>query len=220
MKPVVIFGTGITAMLAHFYLSHDSPREVAAFTVTGDHLVDDSLVGLPVVPFEDVVARYSPDEFDMFVAVGYGRMNKFREAMCLRAREAGYDLISYVSSKAVVWPETVIGYNCFIMEQNIIQPFARLGNDIIMWGGSHVGHHSVIEDHVFVSSHVVISGYVTIEPNCFLGVNATIRDGITIARETVVGAGALIMKNTAAESIHVGPSAQVLAFPSSRLPHP
>lgn len=220
MKPVVIFGTGVTATLAHFYLSHDSPRKVAAFTVTGDHLTDRSLVGLPVVPFEDLVSRYSPDEFDMFVAVGYGRINKFREAMCLRAREDGYELISYISSKAVVWPETVIGYNCFIMEQNIIQPFAQLGNDIIMWGGSHVGHHSVIEDHVFVSSHVVISGYVTIEANCFLGVNATIRDGITVARESVIGAGALIMKNTAAESIHVGPTAQVLAFPSSRLPHP
>jgi sugar O-acyltransferase (sialic acid O-acetyltransferase NeuD family) len=220
VKDVVIFGTGVTATLAHFYLTHDSPREVAAFTVTGDHLTADSLLGLPVVPFEDVVSRYSPDEFDMFVAVGYGQINKFRQEMCLRTREAGFNLISYISSKAIVWPDTVIGYNCFIMEQNIIQPFARLGNDIIMWGGSHVGHHSVIEDHVFVSSHVVISGYVTIEPNCFLGVNATIRDGITIARESVIGAGALIMKNTTAESIHVGPTAQVLAFPSSRLPHP
>ena len=95
-----------------------------------------------------------------------------------------------------MWPGTEIGDNCFIMENNVIQPFASIGNDVIMWGGSFVGHESVIKDHCFVASHAVISGLVTIEPNCFIGVNATIRDEITIARECVLGAGVVVMKST------------------------
>lgn len=218
MKPVVLFGSGRVARLAHFYLTHDSEREVAAFTVDRDYLIDDTLVGLPVVPADTVQIRFPPDRFDMFVAVGYGRVNKFREGKYLQSKEMGYELISYVSSTATVWPGSEIGDNCFIMENNVIQPFATIGNDVIMWGGSIVGHESMIMDHCFVAAHVVISGAVTVEPNCFIGVNATIRDEITIARECVIGAGALIMKDTKEREVLVGPPAQVLAFSSNRLP--
>lgn len=217
MKPVVVFGNGRLARLAYFYLTHDSEREVAAFSVDRDHMTDDTLFGLPVVPADEVLVRFPPDRFDMFVAVGYARVNKFREGKYLQAKEMGYELISCISSKATVWPGTEMGDNCFIMENNVIQPFATIGNNVIMWGSSTVGHQSVIKDHCFVAAHVVISGAVTIEPNCFIGVNATIRDDITIARECVIGAGAVIMKSTREREILVAPRAQLLGFPSNRL---
>lgn len=65
-----------------------------------------------------------------------------------------------ISSTAKVWPGTPIGDNCFIMENNVIQPFAQIGNDVTIWGGSIIGHGSVIKDHCFVAAHVVISGAV------------------------------------------------------------
>lgn len=218
MKPVVLFGSGRVAGLAHFYLTHDSDREVAAFTVDRDHVTDDTLFGLPVVPADEVLVRFPPDRFDMFVTLGYGRVNKFREGKYLEAKEMGYELISYVSSKATVWPGTKIGDNCFIMENNVIQPSATIGNDVIMWGGSFVGHESIIKDHCFVASHAVIAGVVTIEPNCFIGVNATIRDEIRIARECVLGAGVVIMKSTREREVLIAPPAQLLALSSDRLP--
>lgn len=218
MKPLVVFGVGATASLAHYFLTHDSPHEIAAFTVDRGHTAANELFGLPVVPFDEVSSKYPSRGYSMFVAVGYGRVNKFREEKYYQARELGYELVSYVSSKASVWPDAVIGDNCFIMDNNVIQPFATIGNNVLMWSGSHVGHNSVIQDHCFVASHVVISGNVTIEPNCFFGVNATIRDGIRIARESVIGAGALIMKDTAPKQVYVGPTAQLLGISSDRLP--
>ena len=218
MKPVVLFGNGRVAGLAHFYLNHDTEREVAAFTVDRDYVTEDTHLGLPVVPADEVVARFPPDRYDMFVTVGYGRTNRFREGKYRQAKEMGYDLISYISSKATVWPGTEIGDNCFIMENNAIQPFASIGNDVIMWGGSYVGHESVIKDHCFVASHVVIAGLVTIEPNCFIGVNATVRDEITIARECVLGAGVVVMKSTKEREVLVPQPARLLALSSDRLP--
>jgi sugar O-acyltransferase (sialic acid O-acetyltransferase NeuD family) len=218
MKPVVLFGNGRVAGLAHYYLTHDSDREIAGFTVDRHRLTDAELRGLPVVPAEEVVARFPPDQFDMFVTVGYARINKFREQKYVEAKAMGYELISFVSSKAVVADGVEIGDNCFIMENNVIQPLARIGNDVTMWGGSFVGHESVVGDHCFVASHVVISGMVTVEPNCFLGVNSTIRDEITIARECVIGAGATIMKSTKERQVLIGPPAQLLPITSDRLP--
>ena len=132
----------------------------------------------------------------MFVAVGFSRVNKVRAEVYERCKSAGYELISYINSRASICGDLEIGDNCFVFEENVVQPFVRLGNNVILWSGNHVGHHAEIRDHVFIASHVVVSGRVTIGERCFVGVNATVRDGVTVAPDCVIGAGALIMKNT------------------------
>jgi sugar O-acyltransferase (sialic acid O-acetyltransferase NeuD family) len=154
----------------------------------------------------------------MFIAIGSARMNGLREERYRAAKDLGYELITYISSKAATWPGADIGDNCFIQEHTVIQPFATIGHDVVVWSGCHIGHHSIIEDHCFLSPQVVVSSNVTIEPRCLLGVNATIRDGITIGRECLVGAGSLIMKDTQPRQVSVGRRGQVLPMPSDRLP--
>ena len=218
MKKVVLFGDGSVGRLAHFYLAHDSPLEVAAFTVDDADIKSGSLRGLPIVPFEDVQTLYPPGDFSMFISVGYALINKFRESKYDAAKDLGYDLISYISSKATVWPDTSIGDNCFIMEHTVIQPFVTIGNNVMMWSGCQINHESVIQDHCFLSSQVVVAGFTTIEPNCFLGLNATIRNGITVARECVIGAGCVIMTNTQPREVYAGHRGQLLPMSSDRLP--
>jgi sugar O-acyltransferase (sialic acid O-acetyltransferase NeuD family) len=198
----VIFGTGPFAECAWFYFTHDSEHDVVGFTVDESRLDRDELLGLPVVAFEEVAARFPPDGYAMFVAVGYARVNRVRADVYARAKSAGYELATYVSSKATTWPDLDVGDNSFIFEDNTIQPFTSIGNDVVMWSGNHFGHHSTIGDHCFVTSHVVISGNVTVGPYCFIGVNATIRDSVSIAEACVIGAGALIMKSTEPREVY------------------
>ncbi|MEA2538576.1 MAG: hypothetical protein QOF11_2810 [Chloroflexota bacterium] len=218
MDQVVVYGNGQVAGLAHYYLTHDSEYEVVAFTVGASFITDTSINGLPVVSAEVVRSEYPPGTYKMFVAMGYGRVNKEREQRYGEAKVMGYELISYVSSKATIWPGVAIGENCFIMEGNIIQPFAKIGNDVVMWSACHVGHETVIKDHCFLSAHSVVSGNVTIEPNCFLGVNCTIRNAITLGRESVIGAGAVITKDTKERGVYAAPRVEPLALTSDRLP--
>jgi sugar O-acyltransferase (sialic acid O-acetyltransferase NeuD family) len=204
MAKVVVFGTGSFAECVNFYLAHDSPHEVVAFTVHRDHLGDvDKLAGLPVVAFEDLENTHPPGEHEMFVAVGYAKVNRVRAAICEEAKGRGYELITYVSSKATTWGDTQIGENCFIFEDNTIQPFVTIGDDCVLWSGNHIGHHATIGDHCFITSHVVVSGHVTIGPYSFLGVNATFRDAISVGAANVVGAGALIMKSTKDNEVYI-----------------
>jgi sugar O-acyltransferase (sialic acid O-acetyltransferase NeuD family) len=218
MEQVVVYGNGQVAGLAHYYLTHDSEYEVVAFTVESSFIKEATLEGLPVVSVEEALSQYPPETYKMFVAIGYGRVNKEREERYEQAKAMGYQLISYVSSKATIWPGVVIGENCFIMEGNIIQPFAKIGNDVVMWSACHVGHETVIQDHCFLSAHSVVSGNVTIEPNCFLGVNCTIRNSITLRRESVIGAGAVITKDTKERGVYAAPRVEPLALTSDRLP--
>src|SRR4026208_2058703 len=187
MSKVVIFGTGQWAELAHFYLSHDSPHDVVAFALDRDYMKGTEYKGLPVVPYDELEQQFPPHEFNMFIPMSFKKMNHLRAERYEDSLRGGYDLVSYVSSRATTFPGFECGSNCFILEDNTIQPFVKIGNNVVMWSGNHIGHDSVIEDHCFLTSHVVVSGNVRIRPYCFLGVNATIRNSIEIAPATLVG---------------------------------
>jgi sugar O-acyltransferase (sialic acid O-acetyltransferase NeuD family) len=192
----VIFGTGDFARIAYVYLRDDSEHEVVAFTVHERFIDDTELLGIPVVPFERLEQAHSPDDHAMLVAVGFSGVNQRRAELYSECKARGYELISYVSSGAFVSNDVELGDNCFIFEANVVQPFVRIGSDVVLWSGNHIGHDATIGDHCFLASHIVVSGNVTIGAYTFIGVNATFRDGITVAPKCVIGAGALIMKDT------------------------
>jgi sugar O-acyltransferase (sialic acid O-acetyltransferase NeuD family) len=217
MSKVIIFGAGDIAQLAHFYLTHDSPHEVAAFTVDRDYRTSDEFCGLPLVAFDELPKKYPPDAYAMFIAISYAKVNAVRAEKYDRAKQQGYPFISYISSKATYWGDTQIGENCFIFENNTIQPFVKIGNNVTIWSGNHIGHHAEISDHCFITSHVVISGGVKVKNSCFIGVNSTIRDHVTIAPHCVIGAGCLILKDTQENGVYTMPSAELSKVPSHRL---
>ncbi len=176
MANVIVFGIGQWAELAHFYLTNDSPHDVVAFTVDRDYIEGSSYLGLPVVAFDEIERHFSPADFRMFIPISFKKMNHIRADRYFEAKAKGYELISYVSSRATTFPGFDCGDNCFILEDNTIQPFVRIGNNVVLWSGNHIGHGTVIKDHVMVTSQVVISGCCTIGEYSFLGVNATVRD--------------------------------------------
>jgi sugar O-acyltransferase (sialic acid O-acetyltransferase NeuD family) len=203
MSRIVIFGTGDIAQIANYYFETDSKHEVVAFTVDAAYLKENTFEGKPVVAFETVQENYPTNDYQMFIATSYAKMNKVREEKYHQAKAKGYTLVSYISSRCSYLSQYVVGDNCFIFEDNTIQPFVRIGNNVTLWSGNHIGHHSTIEDHNFISSHVVISGHCHIHSNCFLGVNATLHNNIIIAKETLVGAGAIISKNTVEKGVYL-----------------
>ena len=216
-KKIVIFGTRETAEVVHFYLEHDSDYEAVAFTVDGEYLEEDTFQGLPVVPFEEISQSHPADDFGMFVAMTYQKVNQARAQKCGEAADKGYQLISYVSSKAYAWPGLSIGRNTFIMEGNTLQPFTRIGDHVLLWSGNHIGHHSTIEDNVYIASQAIISGRVRVGEFSFIGVNATIRDGVTIGKSCVIGAGALVLADTEDFQVFPAVGTEPSRVPSNRL---
>lgn len=216
-RPVVIFGTGDIGQLAHFYFTRDLGRDVAAFTGDADRIDRATFCGRPVTPFEDIVETHPPDDFELFVALSYSRLNQVRAQKYQAAKAKGYALANLICSRLVSWGDTEIGDNCFIFENQTIQPFVKIGSNVTLWSGNHIGHHSTIGDHCFLTSHVVISGHVTVEPFCFFGVNSAIRDGLTIAPGTVVGAGATVVKNTVPNGVYMGKAAELKSQDSASL---
>lgn len=216
-RKLVMFGTRQIAEVLAWYIERESDYRIEAFTVDGEYLTDATFQGRPVVAFEEVAQRFGPDEHEMFVALSYAKMNRIRAEKFAAAKAVGYRLASHVSPKAQAWEGLQVGENSFVMEHNVVQPFARIGADTTLWAGNHIGHHSVIGDHCFLASHIVVSGGVTIGDHCFIGVNATLRDGITVAPRCLVGAGALILGDTQPEQVFMAEPTPASRVPSSRV---
>jgi sugar O-acyltransferase (sialic acid O-acetyltransferase NeuD family) len=185
--------------------------------VDSEHRRTDEFLGLPLCDFSRITELYPPGELDLFIGMGYTGMNRIRAERYERARGLGYRLVSYVSSRCTFLTEHPVGDNCFILEDNTIQPGVRIGNDVTLWSGNHIGHDSTIEDHCFVTSHVVVSGHVRVGTYSFLGVNASLRNGITIAPRTLIGAGAVMTSDSVEGGVYVPPRALRLEKSSDQI---
>lgn len=195
-RKLIIVGDSAFAEIAREYFDADSSYEPVAFSVERAYLHRAELHGLPVVPFEELQDRYDPGTHDVYVATVYTQLNRLRARLAQSAKEKGYRLASYVSSRAFVWRNVTLGEHCFVFEDNTVQPFVRVGNNVVLWSGNHIGHHSVIRDNVFVSSHVCISGFCDIGENSFLGVNSTVANNVKIGKDNWIGPDCTITKET------------------------
>ncbi|MEN6351615.1 MAG: acetyltransferase [Syntrophomonas sp.] len=207
-KRLVIVGDGPFAEIAYEYFTHDSDYDVVAFSVERNYIRRSSLFELPIIPFEEIEDFYPPGEYKVFVAITYNQLNRLRTRLYQEAKNKGYELASYISSRAFVWCNCEIGEHCFIFENNVVQPFVRIGNNVILWSGNHIGHHAVIGDNCFISSHVVVSGLVRLGANCFLGVNATFFNNRVIGDDCIIGAGALVARNIGSNRLVQGPMSE------------
>lgn len=191
-KKLVIFGAGEIGRLAKYYFDNDSAYEVVAFAADDEYVSEDTCEGMPLIPLSQVKSKFSPDKYVMHVALSYKKLNQVRAQKYAQAKALGYSLASYVCSRSVYWDDFSIGDNCFILENQTIQPTVKIGNNVMIWSGNHIGHGSSIGDHTYISSHVCISGHTEIGTHCFLGVNSTVKDFTRIGNHVFIGMGASV----------------------------
>jgi len=209
-KKVVIFGTGGFAMVVRHYLTFHSPYEVVAHTVDRSYMQGTDYEGLPLAPFETIEEAYPPDSYSMLVVVGYRHANDLRAQKYAEAKEKGYKLITYVDGRSAIAEGVEIGDNCIIAANQAIDPFVKIGNDVIIRNACYIGHHAVIGDHCFIANQVAISGYSNIGPYVFLGIHSTIRNNVKIGKGCVIGAGALILRDTGEYEVYRGFEGELL----------
>lgn len=206
MSPLIICGAGEIAELADFYFNLEKKHSVVAFTVDDEFIEETSFCGKPVVPFSELATTFPAKDHKAFVAISYSQMNQVRERKFNDLTDSGYELVSYISPRCTNFAKS-IGRNCFIFEDNTLQPFSTIGNNVTLWSGNHIGHHSIIQDHCFITSHVVVSGGVKVANNAFIGVNATLRDHIEIGAYALIGAGAVVISSVPARAVCIGQKA-------------
>jgi sugar O-acyltransferase (sialic acid O-acetyltransferase NeuD family) len=208
----IIVGAGSFAEVAKTYFEEYSDVKIKKFAISEKLISSNANATLDLITIEELLLK-DPDKFKIFVAVGYSNMNQVRTDIFEHFLKAKFSFLSFIHPQIKVWSNSSVGRNCFIFEDNTLQPFTHIGDNTIIWSGNHIGHHTTIGRNCFISSHVVISGHCTVGDNSFIGVNATLHDSISIGEKTLIGAGAIISRNTDAQSVYVPKSTPI--FPKN-----
>ena len=216
MKKVVIFGTGELAQRIFFYLK-DSDDQVIAFCANKSKIDKEELLGLPVIAFENIKETFPPTEFSMFIALAYSEMNKKRAKFFNEAKNKGYELYSFVHPLTKIWDEFEMGENCFILANNVIQPFVKIGNNVLIGSNNLISHNTTIGDNCFITSNVTMGGHITMGKNCFVGLSATINQRIKIGNECIIGAGTIITKDVNDKEVYAENSSKKLPQSSEHI---
>ena len=216
MKKVVIFGTGELAQRIFFYLK-DSDDQVLAFCANKSKIDKEELLGLPVIAFENIKETFPPTEFSMFIALAYSEMNKKRTKFFNETKNKGYELYSFVHPSTKIWDEFEMGENCFILANNVIQPFVKIGNNVLIGSNNLISHNTTIGDNCFITSNVTMGGHITMGKNCFVGLSATINQRIKIGDECIIGAGTIITKDVNDKEVYAENSSKKLPQSSEHI---
>jgi sugar O-acyltransferase (sialic acid O-acetyltransferase NeuD family) len=201
MKPIVIFGIGKIAEAVFYYIKEESPFTVAAFSVDKEYVDVDSKYDLPVIPFEDLETKYPPEEYNMFVALGYQQLNTLRTNKLKEAKEKGYEIVSCVNKRSGILKDTQYGENCFVMHNVSIHPLVKLGDNVFIWSGAVVCHHSTINDNCWLTAGSNIMGGVNLGKNTFVAGNAMIAHSVNTGEYCFIGANSLVTKDLKDEEV-------------------
>ena len=215
MKKVIIFGAGNFGDMAHYYFVHDSDYEVVAFTADDSSIKETTCRGLPVVPFSALPSKFSADKHDIFVAVGVTNNNQIRADRCEEVISKGYNLANFLSSKATVPSDFLLQPNSWIMENVHIHPYVEIGRNTVIQSGSNIGFKSKIGESCWISSGLC-GEQVVVGNNTFIGLDASISSFISVGKNNIIGAGALILKDTKDFEVYRGTASSPSRVPSTR----
>lgn len=200
---LIIYGMGDLGRLMRHYFDSDSPYTAVAFCGDKKWITEETLDGLPVVPFEDIEQTYPINEHAIFVAAGYRNM-RARKQMFFSAEKKGYEFASFISSNAKHDSSNKIGKNVALLSNVILEPFAEVLSNTIVNSGAIVCHHAKIESHCFIAARALVGGFTQIGENSFIGFSATVLQKLTLANETLIAASSLVTKNTDESTSYLG----------------
>jgi sugar O-acyltransferase (sialic acid O-acetyltransferase NeuD family) len=216
MADVVIFGAGQIAEVAKVYMDAYGADRIVGFTVDTAYRHAEAFQGLPLVAWEQLEDHFPAGSVKLLGPLSYRRLNDFRRERHLEGKARGYAFASFVHPASHVYTRD-IGENCFILENNVIQPFVRIGDSVIIWSSNHIGHHAVVGDYCFLASQVGLGGGVRVGARSFLAGKAGIESGVEIGEACFIGTAAIVKKNLPAETVVPGEADAIAPYPNSRL---
>ena len=199
----IIYGCSSLTQTLSFFLRLNQ-IEVAAFTVEARHLKETEFDGAPVCAFEDLPNKYAPEEFDVIVPLGWSGMNEMRKTKYKQAQAMGYRTPGFIAPLSKIMSDHPENANSIYFGQIFIHPFVTLGDNILISGGTQIGHHSTIGNDVFIAMDVTMGGSCKIGNNVVIGLGAILRSGITVGDGAFIGMGSVVTQDVPPNTVVVG----------------
>ena len=176
--------------------------------VTVGALVDNLPPGEGQVVVSGYPLYYLPElplELRSLPVICAGRTPEYRRRMVGEALAAGLRrFATLVHPAAHVSRHATLGAGCTVDWQAHVASRARLGDHVIVGKGASISHDNVVEPFVTVHKGVLTGGYVRLCEGAYLGMGAVVQEKVTVGRNAVVAAGAVVTRDVPDQCLVAG----------------
>ena len=207
---VAIFGGRGGGALVAFTLSRLNAVGARCRGFLNDVEAPGSLVGgIPVLgPF--VSWRHLPASVT-FVAPLHKAKEMVHRAQLIRDLHIPAERwVTVVDPSVVMADDVKVGVGGFLAPGATIMPGSSIGDHVSVRHGAHLGHDSSLGDFVMLGVNAVVCGYVTVKEGAHIAPSAVVIDRITIGRYSVVGLGAVVVRDVPDGAIVLGNPARIV----------
>lgn len=214
-RPCVIIGAGGHGRVVLDILLSAGSWHVTGFLDTNQALHGRRIDGLPVLGDLNTL----PDLLTQgighaVVAIGD---NGVRRAFARRIEDNGLELINAIHPSANIAHNVTLGRNVVISAGALVCAHCQIADSVILNTGCIVDHESMIGTAAHICPGAKLAGRVTVQSGAFVGIGATVLQGLRIGHEAVIGGGAVVINDVEPMSTVVGvPAREVRAIPKSR----
>ncbi|QRN85515.1 hypothetical protein JR334_11295 [Clostridia bacterium] len=216
MKPVVLYGTSPVSQMVFLDAKEQEDFQIVAATQKREDRNNDTFFDIPLLDFHTITKEYPPEDYDMLLAISHITEIRYRQRLFETIKQMGYTMRNYISPRADVKDTSNWGENNIVMAGAHVGVNGILGDNNLIRQNTYLGHNFIVGDNNVISPGCCIAGDVVVKDGCYFGLNATVVDYLTVETETLVGAGAVVIKNTEPYSTNVGNPSRVIAYHSEK----
>lgn len=128
------------------------------------------------------------------IALGIGD-NKIRLSITEKFLDIGLMLPILVHPRACIASDVIIEEGTVVFAGSIIQPGTKICKAVIVNTGVTIDHDCVVEEGAHISPGVNIAGHVSIGKRSWIGIGSSIKQGLAVGSDSIVGAGAVVIND-------------------------
>lgn len=144
----------------------------------------------------------------MFVPIGN---NPIRMKILKSFEDKGFNIPSFIHPQAIIHPSVKLGKAVYVLPGTNIMPLSEVGDFTMISMGVNIAHHTSVSEACFFSQGTNVGASIDIEELAYVGIGATIMTGVkTVGANSLIGAGAVVIRNVPANSVMAGVPAKVI----------
>jgi len=210
MKPIILIGGG-----GHCISCIDVLRSTGDFEIYGildaTEKAGELLSGIRIIGTDSDIPEMAEKYGNFLITVGQIKTFETREKIYNSVKLSGGNLPVIISPRSYVSPAAFIDEGTIIMHNALVNSNVAIGKNCIINSGALIEHESIIGDFCHISTHAVVNGQVTIGSKSFIGSNSVIANNLIVPEESIISAGACLLKSPVEKGIFIGNPARKIS---------